>query len=141
MFSKQPRNQTQFSKQTRNWTQFSGQTRKYALFGKQTIITHSLANKQEIRHSLANKVGRAGEQSIENRSDAPDPTFCQHHHSPTLYVVYTTHGTVVNCKNTKQPDLLSYTLAGFFEYLFMFWLHRYLPAKLALNSIQSAKGV
>ena len=30
--------------------------------------------------------------------------------------------------------------AGLFEYLFMFWLHRHLPAKQALNSKQSAKG-
>ena len=33
-----------------------------------------------------------------------------------------------------------YPLAGFFEYLFMFWLHRHLPAKQVLNSKQSAKG-
>ena len=34
-----------------------------------------------------------------------------------------------------------YPLAmGLFEYLFMFWLHRHLPAKQALNSKQSAKG-
>ena len=31
-------------------------------------------------------------------------------------------------------------LAGLFEYLFMFWLHRHLPAKQALNSKQSIKG-
>ena len=44
----------------------------------------------------------------------------------------------------KQPSLLkisfSYPSAGLFEYLFMFWLHRHLPAKQALNSKQSAKG-
>ena len=33
-----------------------------------------------------------------------------------------------------------YPLAGLFEYLFMLWLHRHLPAKQALNSKQSAKG-
>ena len=31
-------------------------------------------------------------------------------------------------------------LAGFFDYLLMFWLHRHLLAKKALNSKQSAKG-
>jgi len=31
-------------------------------------------------------------------------------------------------------------LAGLFEYLFMFWLHRYLLVKQVLNSKQSAKG-
>ena len=29
---------------------------------------------------------------------------------------------------------------GFFEYWFMFWLRRHLPAKQSLNSKQSAKG-
>ena len=36
--------------------------------------------------------------------------------------------------------ILLYPLAGLFEYLFMFWLHRNLPAKQALNSKQSSKG-
>ena len=32
-------------------------------------------------------------------------------------------------------------LAGLFEYLFMFWLHRHLPAKQALNSfLESMNG-
>ena len=37
--------------------------------------------------------------------------------------------------------MMSYPLAGLFEYLFkfMFWLHRHLPAKQALNSKQFAK--
>ena len=32
--------------------------------------------------------------------------------------------------------ILSYLLASLFEYLFMFWLHRHLPANQALNSKQ-----
>ena len=36
--------------------------------------------------------------------------------------------------------ILSYPLADLFKYLFMFWLHRHLPAKQVLNSKQSAKG-
>ena len=36
--------------------------------------------------------------------------------------------------------ILSYPLADLFEYLFMFWLHRHLPAKQAQYSKQSAKG-
>jgi uncharacterized coiled-coil protein SlyX len=72
---------------------------RHSLANKQEIIDslankieirHSLANKQEIIDSLANKVGRAGEQSIENRSDAPDPTFCQHQR-PSSNTVGTQH--------------------------------------------------
>ena len=59
-------------------------------FANKLEIRHSLANKQEIIDSLANKVGRAGEQSIENRSDAPDPTFCQHHR-PSTNTIGTQH--------------------------------------------------
>ena len=33
--------------------------------------------------------------------------------------------------------ILSYPLAGLFEYLFIFWLHRHLPAKQTLNSKQN----
>ena len=48
----------------------------------------------------------------------------------------------------KQPDLLKSSNYSFiplgglvFEYLFMFWLHRHLPAKQALYSTkQSSKG-
>ena len=36
--------------------------------------------------------------------------------------------------------ILSYPLADLFEYFFMFWLHRHLPAKQAQYSKQSAKG-
>ena len=36
--------------------------------------------------------------------------------------------------------ILSYHLVALFEYWFMFWLRRHLPAKQALNSKQSAKG-
>ena len=35
---------------------------------------------------------------------------------------------------------LLYPLAGLFEYLFIFWLHRHLPIKQVLISKQSAKG-
>ena len=37
--------------------------------------------------------------------------------------------------------ILSYPLAGLFEYLFMFWLHRHLPVKQVLNSKHSHKGM
>ena len=47
-------------------------------------------------------------------------------------------------KVAKSPEniriILSYPLVGLFEYLFMFWLQRRLPAKQALNSKQSVKG-
>ena len=36
--------------------------------------------------------------------------------------------------------ILSYPLTGLFKYLFMFWLHKHLPAKQFLNSKQSSKG-
>ena len=40
----------------------------------------------------------------------------------------------------NQQIILLHRLMGLFEYLFMFWLKRHLPAKQALNSKLSAKG-
>ena len=40
----------------------------------------------------------------------------------------------------NQQIILLHRLMGLFEYLFMFWLSRNLPAKHVLNSKQSAKG-
>jgi len=37
------------------------------------------------------------------------------------------------------PIILSYPLAGLFKYLFIFWLHKNLPAKQALNSPKDMK--
>ena len=48
--------------------------------------------------------------------------------------------TKVARSSKNLRNILSYPLLGLFEYLFMFWLHRHLPAKQALNSKQSAKG-
>ena len=41
---------------------------------------------------------------------------------------------------SKSSNYSFVPFGSLFEYLFIFWLHRHLPAKQALNSKQSAKG-